>query len=562
MNIIGINSVYHESSVCLISNNRVIACVEEERFNRIKHAKKSKISNAHELPINALKYCLSKGHLDLSDIDIIGYSLNPLKRYENSYIKDVVNDYDYGSEYGERTLLANVYKIPNLLNEMGFKGRFEWIEHGLAHAASAYYASPFSDAAIISIDGIGETDSLTLAFGEGSGIRVISKTEYPNSIGFLWEKFCLYLGYTEYDACKVMSLASFGKPSKYKDEFDKIVKINNGYNFEIDNDILMFRKNDFSQIEKLFNLKKVEPGEKLKSDHYDIASTLQEVTNNFLISLADHLYSATGSTNVTMAGGVALNCVANRIMFERSNFDNIYIQPAANDAGTALGAALYLNCILNNHRPVLDSIYLGPEFSDEEVVSILAQYDLKYSFHNDIEVETAKLLSKGKVCSWFQGRMEFGPRALGNRSILADPRSIEMKDRINSIVKHRELYRPFCPSVLTSEADKWFEIDKDAIASEYMLMAYPVKEEKKKLIPAVLHIDDTARIQKVKKEKNRKFHKLIECFFNLTGVPMLLNTSFNDNEPIVCTPHEAIETFLNTDIDCIVINNYLIKKNE
>lgn len=566
LNILGINAAYHESSAALLVDGQLIAAIEEERLNRIKHAKPARIDNPDELPVLAVNTCLNMAGLSLSDIDIIAFSFDPKRRIaHNTQLTDLTTPDDWGTETGEQLFCNKLLSIPENLRQMGFKGQFRWIEHAKAHAASAFFPAPFPEAAILSVDGIGEIESALLAHGQKDNITALKQIIYPNSLGFLWEKFAKYLGYSEYDACKIMSLASFGDSSCYRSHFDTFIH-NHTDTFEIDGHFIRFRLEDYSTLEALFGLPQRHPDEPILQQHMDIAAALQQVTTDILLNLTRHLHQLTQSENLCLAGGVALNCVANRVIFEEGPFKNIYVQPAANDAGTALGAALlvYHNIYGGEYYQPLEipHTYLGPEYSDEEILHTLHELNVPFTACEQIETTVAQLISEGKVVGWFQGRMEFGPRALGNRSLLADPRDPEMVKRLNRLVKHREDHRPFCPSILEEDAAAWFRIGKKALAARYMLMAYPVHSSKATQIPAVIHTDGTSRIQEVQADTNPKYHRLISEFKKLTGVPILLNTSFNDREPVVCTPENAIRTFLRTKIDYLAIGNFLLDKTQ
>lgn len=563
--ILGINCVYHESAVCLIVDGKVITAIEEERLSRVKHAKEAKIDNPDELPILSIRKCLEMGNLTVADIDKIGFSFEPKKRLEeNLKITDLYEEENWGSVEGEQLFYEKLQSIEGKLRSMGFQGEFVFVGHAMAHAASAFYPSGFNEAAIISIDGIGEIESATLAYGKDNAIEFIQQINYPNSIGFLWEKIAKYLGYSDYDACKVMSIASFGDPNRYRKAYEKFLTLNEQEFFEINKDIIRFRVEDYTPLEAIFGVPKRSFDEPLLKDHMDIAATLQEMTTTILMNMFNTVYERTKSKNICLAGGVALNCVANRIVFENSKFENIYIQPAANDAGTALGVALKLYEDDSNKtgKIVLNHTYLGPSYDSIEIARVVESKGLIYREHQNIEEVVANLIAGGKIVGWFQGAMEFGPRALGNRSLLADPRNPEMVKILNSVVKHREDHRPFCPSVLSEDVTEWFLVGKNAIAADYMLMAYPVREDKKSEIPSVVHVDGTSRVQNVQKTTNPKYHKLISEFKKITGVPMLLNTSFNDREPVVCSPQDAVNTFLRTKIDYLVLHDYLISKQE
>ena len=562
MYILGINSAYHESSACLLEDGKIVAAVEEERFTRQKHAKPARVDNPDDLPVHAINYCLRQAGITIADVDHIGFSLSPQLRLKNTEFGDAVEQNSWGSKAGETVFFRKLLLVPEKLRALGFKGKFSWIEHHVCHAASAFYPSPFEEAAVLTVDGIGEISSTAFAYGNGRKLKTLEEILYPHSLGFLWEKICKFMGYTDYDACKVMSLASFATPERFRYAFERLVQPAPEGRFTVANDLLNFRVEEYAALEELFRVKRREKGEPLEPVHYEIAASLQEVTNELVLHLVNYIHEKTGSENLCMAGGVVLNCVTNTIIYERGPFRNLYIQPAANDAGTAVGAASFIwNAVLGNEeRAVVEHPYLGTSFSDEEIEQALRQGGLVYERVENIEAVVAELLSRKKIVGWFQGAMEFGPRALGNRSLLADPRDAEMQGILNTRIKHRETYRPFAPSILAEEADKWFEIRKPTPASDFMLMAYPVRPEQQDAIPAVIHVDNTSRIQTVRKENNARYYKLISEFFKLTGVPIVLNTSFNDNEPIVSTPQHAVETFKHTEIDYLAIGDFLIDR--
>ena len=562
MIILGINSVYHESSACILINGKLLAASEEERFNRIKHGKNATPESADQLPINSINFCLEKAGVSLTDVDYIAFSFDPDLREKTNWPKENFIINDWGSSHAENQLLSSINRIQNKFLELDFKGKIVWIEHEMCHAASSYYCSPFVESAVLSIDGIGEEETTALYQGNGINLTKIESIKYPNSLGFLWEKFCKYLGFSEYHACKLMGLAAYGDEKIYQREFNSIIQIEADGLFRLNNEILQFRSNDFSQLESVFNLKKREPEELLTFNHKNVAATLQWITDKIVNNLARRIHKTTGSKNLCLAGGVALNCVANSSIVNSNIFENIFINPGAHDAGTSIGAAfsLWHNILRSEQRFVLKDAYLGPSFSDTQCLSELILADLKFEKISNIEERTAQLIAEGAVVGWFQGRMEFGPRALGNRSLLADPRNPKIRDILNIKVKHREIFRPFAPSILIECADDWFDINSNQQPNDYMLLVNSVHPEKQKLIPAVLHVDGTARIQKVKHDTNPRFYKLISEFNEITGVPILLNTSFNDDEPIVCTPKDAIETFKKTAIDYLVLNDFLISR--
>lgn len=561
--ILGINSVYHESSAAILKNGELLAFVEEERFNRTKHTKPATVHNPDELPQNAINYCLEIAKISLKDVDYVAYSFDPEERLKQNLgledEKEIEKD-SWGTKKGEQTFYKKITSIPKTFKN----NKFIFVPHHISHAASAYYPSQFKESAVLVVDGIAEFASTWLGKAKGGKLEKIDEISYPNSLGFLWEKISEYLGFLEYDAAKVMGLSAFGESHKFRKQFDLLLQIDEKGYFKVNNEYTKFRapkSKAFKVLEKLFNEKTRPPSKHLFAVHENIAATLQEKTEELLIKLARHLHEKTKSENLCLAGGVALNCVANTKILQESGFKNIYIQPAANDAGTALGAAYHVwhNNLKKPTRKPIKHAYWGPEFSNKEIEKALKDNDLPYKTPQTLESTVAKLISKGSIVAWFQGRMETGPRALGNRSILADPRSPVIKDELNRKVKFREIFRPLCPSVLSEKANDWFELKEGHPSPmEYMLMAVEIKKGKEEIVPAISHIDNTSRIQLVKKEINPRYHKLLTEFEALTGIPIVLNTSFNIQEPIVCTPQDAINTFKRSKIDYLAIGDYLI----
>jgi carbamoyltransferase len=559
MYVLGINSAYHESSASLLMDGRVVAAAEEERFNRVRHAKEARIDNPHELPWRAIGFCLAEGRIGLDEVDHAAFSLNPRKRLENRSLPEVVLPGGWGSPEGEETFHRNLRLVPGLLAERGFRGEFRWVDHPVCHAGSAFYASPFESAAVLSVDGIGETDSVAFFHGQGRRLHPLGEVSYPASLGFLWEKLSGFLGFSSYDAYKVMGLAAYGRADAFADRFGRLVKPGPKGSFELDNQVLRFRAEDFDGLEYALGVSRRRRDDELTQD---IAAALQAATNRLMLHMMEHLHGETGSSDLCLAGGVALNCVANRAAFEAGPFDRLFVPPASHDAGTAVGAALYLwhEVLENGRSPAWEHPYLGPAFSADAIEVVLRARGVAYARVPDIESRAAELLCQGHTLGWFQDGMEFGPRALGNRSLLADPRDARVRDRLNGRTKLRELFRPLAPSVLCEEAEKWFRMQKPSSASDFMALAYPVREEVAERIPAVVHSDGTSRIQTVRKQTNPKFHRLISEFFALTGVPMLLNTSFNSQEPMVCTPQDALDTFLRTDLDFLAMDRFLVER--
>lgn len=567
MYVMGINSVFHESAACLLKDGMILVAAEEERFNRIKHGKQPREDNPDELPLNAIYYCLESAGIALDEVEYIGYSLNPKKMPSGPY-HDLFGE-EWGGSAGLETFCKKIYQVADKLSAMGFKGEFKWIDHHLAHAASAFYASPFQEAAILVVDGIGETSTTSFFSGKKNQLQFLQEISYPASLGFLWESVSHLLGFSVYDAAKVMGLAAYGNPQRFLDHFNKIIKMVPNGKFEMDNQVLRFGSiiydppaADCQGLEALFVIKRRERGQELIEAYEDIAASLQAVTDKVMLHMINHLCDCVGSNNLCLAGGVTLNCVTNRIAFEETPFVNLFVQPAAHDAGTALGAAFFIwNHLLGNEqRQPMTHAYLGPSFADSEIEEELQAHQLRYQYADCIEAKVAELIAQNNIIGFFQGRMEIGPRALGNRSLLADPRHPDMRGILNRKVKHREYFRPLAPSILYEEAENWFHIKKETSATDFMLMAYPVKDSVKEKIPAVVHVDGTSRIQTVRKETNPRYYQLISEFYQISGVPIVLNTSFNDSEPIVCTPTDAINTFLKTEIDYLALGNFLVSK--
>lgn len=565
--ILGVNTVYHELAACLLKNGQIVGAVEEERFSRIKRGKKALVDNPNVIPIQAIQYCLNLEGLELKDITHIALPFSPKDRLENINIDPYFTEGDWGSKTGEELFNNKLMEVPALLSRIAgadVSKKIQWVPHHVAHAASAYFVSPFNESAILAIDGIGEIASTWMGKGKENKIEKINEIKYPHSLGFVWEKMSQFLGFSEYDSAKVMGLAAFGDPEKYHEYFQGVIQLKNNGVFSVDNNIFKFRLDSFEALEKLFGVQRIHSPAARTSDHEDIAAALQKITNDVMLHLAHYMSESVGSRKLCLAGGVALNCVANAELMQGGYFDEIYIQPAANDAGTALGAAFYIwhEKLKKPRKFVMEHVYWGPEFNKNEIELLLKNAGVTYEECPDIARVVAERLTEGGIVGWFQGRMEWGPRALGNRSLLADPRNPQMKRILNERIKKREPYRPFAPSVLAEECANWFENHhkSSSLSSEFMEINFMAKKNKVKKIPAVVHVDGTSRVQVVNKKTNPLYHKLIFEFQKITGVPMVLNTSFNDNEPIVCTPENALKTFLRTKMDYLAIGNFLVSK--
>jgi len=561
--ILGISIAFmHDPAACLLQNNRLVAAAEEERFIRVKYGR------GHPFPQNAINFCLKSGNINFGDLDHIGLHYKPwgvgrdiveqiphLFRSKESFLYSMYSSLKpFGTvlEY-----LRKYYEVKQLCNG---KGRVHFVDHHYCHAASTYFVSPFEEAVILTMDKRGEGISTTMGIGRGNKITRIGCVKNPHSLGTLYEAITKHLGFKEGDEYKVMGLASFGKPTYIETFRDMIRPLPEG-RFKFDYSYFIYPDQGFlsKKATEIIGPKR-EKGQKINERHANIASSLQKVTEEIVFHIADYLYEKTGLTNLCIAGGVGLNCAINGKLSLHSKFKNIYVQPAAGDAGTALGSALFINhMILNQPRgDVMDHPYWGQDYSDHEILQALEISKLQYEKLTDVPKTTAQLIANGHIVGWFQGRFEWGPRALGSRSILADPTRPEMKDLINKYVKFREEFRPFAPSVLEEQAHEYFECNG---ASPFMLFVYPVKPSKQKILPAVTHVDGTARVHTVNKMTNPLYYRLIEEFYKLKGVPVILNTSFNvQGEPIVNTPHEAIRCFSSCGLDYLVLGNFLIKK--
>ncbi|MCJ7772483.1 MAG: hypothetical protein MUP22_05045, partial [Desulfobacterales bacterium] len=438
--------------------------------------------------------------------------------------------------------------------------RFHWVKHHVAHAASAFFMSGFRESAIVVADGIAENASTMIAKANDTKIIVLDEIHYPHSLGFLWEKLSEFMGFTSFDAAKVMGLAAYGDEGFFSRAFNSLAWINK-QGFQVDRLLAQFRQPEFSNMAKLFGPERRQ-SEEISKRHCDLAASLQKFTNEAILTLSKKAFDMFPQKNLCLTGGLALNCTSNQFIKEHGPVDNLYIPSAPHDSGTAAGAALALYYNFNGRSKTSDNNlidpYFGPDFSDEEIKYECAQHDLDAEYTEKPWEEAAILISQGKIIGWFQDRMEFGPRALGNRSILADPRSIHTRERLNKEIKHRENFRPFAPSVLGEAANEWFLLGRPSKSFRYMIFACPVRQDKTKLIPAVVHVDSSSRVQLVTHEDNPKFYNLIKFFYEKTGIPLVLNTSFNVSEPIVCTPQDALRTFKNSELDALVIGNYVL----
>jgi carbamoyltransferase len=554
VNVLGINSVYHESSAALLVDGKLVAAVEEERFNRIKHGKEANFDNPHQLPERAIRFCLKSAGLTARDVHHVAYSFDP-KRRRKQYRTEW---WDPRFEETFRLRIGQVIGATEEFLGRSLAQRFHFVPHHLAHAASAYFPSSFDRAAVLTIDGIGETAGASLAKAEGERVKEIEMFDYPHSIGFLWELFSGYLGFSHYDASKTMGLAAYGNPEVFRGQFQSIIR-SEKENFGIAQGVLGMTADSYDKLAALFGPGRDE-GSEIEPRHAHMAAALQEATDAAVMALVRRIKRMVPYDNLCLAGGVALNCVANEVVKKSGEFANLFIPSAPHDAGTSIGAAFLVHAAKQKKRPQrgYSTPYLGPSFNRRDILAAVKSAGLKARRSKSPAREAANMIADGKIVAWFQGRMEFGPRALGNRSLLADPRRPEMRDILNQKVKHREDFRPFAPSVMAEHADEWFEVGAPSASDEFMLFAPRVKAEQRDRIPAVIHKDGTARVQVVSRALNPRFHELIACFFSQTGVPVVVNTSFNDSEPIVCTPTDAIVTFRKSGIDALFMDDVVL----
>jgi carbamoyltransferase len=588
MNILGISAFYHDSAACLVVDGKIVAAAQEERFTRKKHDP--------EFPKHAANYCLRSQGISIKDVDYVAFYDKPLLKFERlleTYLATAPQGF---TSYAKALPLWLKHKlwIPDTIKtELGFDGEVLFTEHHQSHAGSAFYPSPYQDAAILTIDGVGEWTTNSLGVGHGNKFSIIREIKFPHSIGLLYSAFTYFTGFKvnsgEY---KVMGLAPYGEPKYVQQIYDHLLDLKEDGSYHLNLKYFNYMSglsmtND--KFGELFDGPRRKPEGPLTQREMDLAASIQVVVEECMLRQARFLHKETGLDNLCMAGGVALNCVGNGKLLREGPFKNIWIQPAAGDAGGALGAALCVwHGYLNNTRLTDEKTdfqkasLLGPEFSDDETIAQLAQFGAVYKrvSKDDVASITADLLAQEKVVGWFQGRMEFGPRALGNRSIIGDPRSASMQATMNLKIKFRESFRPFAPAVMREDVSEYFELDSD---SPYMLIVAPVREERRRVmtedekglfgiaklnipksdLPAITHVDYSARIQTVSASQHPTFYGLLESFKEKTGCSVLVNTSFNvRGEPIVCTPADAYACFMRTHMDALVVGNVVMLREE
>ncbi len=592
MYILGISAYYHDSAACLVRDGEVLAAAQEERFTRKKHD--------HRYPTHAVEFCLKRAGITPKELDYVAFYDKPLLKFERlleTYI-------DYAPSGLRSFLMAmplwlreKLWIREQVSKEAGFEGQVLFTEHHESHAASAFFPSPFESAAVLTMDGVGEWATSSYGYGKGNELHLLKELHFPHSLGLLYSAFTYYTGFKvnsgEY---KVMGLAPYGEPKYVKLILDELIDLREDGSLRLNMKYFNFAAGltmTNAAFDRLFGGPPRAPESEVTQREMDLARSVQEVTEEAMLRMARHVHRETGERNLCLAGGVALNCVGNGRILREGPFERVWIQPAAGDAGGSLGAALSVwYQYLGNERKLeevcrgradgMRGSYLGPEFTDDEIEESLVTLGARYRKvpHGDLAETVARLLAEEKVVGWFQARMEFGPRALGARSILGDPRSPRMQSQMNLKIKFRESFRPFAPSVLRERVSDYFELDAD---SPYMLLVAPVREELRRemtrdeeglfgierlnvprsAIPAVTHVDYSARVQTVRREESPVYYDLLAAFERVTGCAVLVNTSFNvRGEPIVCTPAEAFACFMRTEMDCLVLGDFLLLKSE
>ena len=596
MYILGISAFYHDSAACMLKDGEIIAAAQEERFTRKKHDA--------SFPHHAIKYCMKEAKINAEQIDSVVFYEKPFMKFERlletylafapkgfiSFAKAMpiwIKDKLFQKSVIIKEISSTLGKVTNWHEKLLFS------EHHLSHAASAFYPSPFESAAVLTLDGVGEWTTTSIAVGKGSDLKVVKEIHFPHSLGLLYSAFTYYTGFKvnsgEY---KVMGLAPYGEPRFANLIREKLITVADDGSFHLDMSYFDYASGltmTNKKFDALFGGPPRTSEAELTQREMDLAASIQKVTEDIVVQLAKSIAKETGERNLCLAGGVALNCVANGILLREKIFDNIWIQPAAGDAGGALGAALSVWYLHHNSerkvstdRDAMKGAYLGPEFSEVEIETDLDACGAVYKKLSESELidEVVNTLVDEKAVGWMQGRMEFGPRALGGRSIIADPRSPIMQKQLNLKVKYRESFRPFAPSVLREDVGEWFELETD---SPYMLLVADVQNNKRRAmtedeealfgidklnisrssVPAITHVDYSSRIQTVHADTNPRYHGVISKFKEITGCPLVVNTSFNvRGEPIVCTPTDAFKCFMGTELDVLAIGNYLLVKEE
>jgi carbamoyltransferase len=561
--VLGLSCFYHDSAAALLKDGQIVAACQEERLSRKKHDS--------GFPSRAVKYVLKEAGIGPEDLAAVGFYDKPLLKFErmlSTYIATFPRSFNSFRKAIPVWLHEKLW-VPSLIRKelRPYKGPILFAEHHMSHAASCFLVSPFEESAILTVDGVGEWATASFGVGRGGDITLFKEIRFPHSLGLLYSAFTYYLGFKVNSAeYKVMGLAPYGKPVHYDRIMKEMVHLNEDGSFKLNMDYFSYDyglRMTNGRFSEFFGGPPRKPETWMTEREFDIAASIQKVCEEVVLRMTRYIHQETGLSNLCMAGGVALNCVANGRVIRETPFKNLFVQPAAGDAGGAVGVAHYLyNTIEKQPRgKAWTHAYLGPAYSDADVASFLDSAGAKYRTLDDrtLVETTARLISEANVVGWFQGRMEFGPRALGGRSILADPRDPKMRDTLNMKIKFREGFRPFAPSVLADKASQWFEIDCD---SPYMLLVAQVREGKR-CIPSVTHVDNSARLQTVTRAESPLYYDLIAAFEKITGVPVIINTSFNvRGEPIVCTPQDAYLCFMRTNMDHLVLGHHLLEKKD
>ena len=561
--VLGISCFYHDAAAALLKDGQIVAACQEERLSRKKHDS--------GFPARAVRYVLKEAGIGPEELDAVGFYDKPLLKFErmlSTYVATFPRSFNSFRTALPLWLHEKLW-VPSIIRKelKPYKGPILFAEHHMSHAASAFLPSPFEEAAILTVDGVGEWATASFGRGKGGDIQLFKEIRFPHSLGLLYSAFTYYLGFKVNSAeYKVMGLAPYGKPVHFDRIMKDMIQLNHDGSFKLN---MKYFSYDYGlrmtneAFDEFFGGPPRKPETWMAEREFDIAASVQKVCEEVVLQMVRYIHKETGLKNLCMAGGVALNCVANGRVVRETPMKNLFVQPAAGDAGGAVGVAHYLyNTVEKKARgPAWSHAYLGPEYKDAEIAQYLDGAGAKYRTLDDQKLvkETARALSEGNVVGWFQGRMEFGPRALGGRSILADPRDPKMRDTLNMKIKFREGFRPFAPSVLADKASEWFEIECD---SPYMLLVAQVREGKR-TIPSVTHVDNSARLQTVTRKEAPLYYDLIAEFEKLTGVPIVINTSFNvRGEPIVCTPHDAYLCFMRTNMDQLVLGHHLLDKKD
>ena len=561
--ILGISCFYHDSGAVLLKDGEVVFAAQEERYTRKKQDE--------SLPIHVIEKALTQEGITIDDIDRVGFYEKPLLKFFDRILQTYFKVWPKGFFQYQRAMKEWMLKklwTPHIIEkELGYTGTILYVTHHESHAASAYYSSGFEDAAIVTVDGVGEWATTTIGKGEGKDLQLLKEIHFPHSLGLLYSAITYYLGFKVNSAeYKVMGLAPYGEP-KYVDTLRKLIDLKEDGSFALNMKYFTYEhglRMTGKKLEKLLGEKTRTPESALTQFHKDIARSLQELTEEVMLKICKHAKDVTGSPHLCLAGGVALNCVANGEILRSHLFKDIFIQPASGDAGGALGVALAIwhRCYDGARLRRMDHVYFGTEYKDAEIQSLLEKEGLPYERYDDASLiaRIAPLLEGDNVIGWFQGRMEYGPRALGNRSIIADARNKENWQKVNLKIKFRESFRPFAPTILEECTHDYFDLDRP---SPYMLLVADVHEGKRTVVPAITHVDGSARIQTINRDQNPKYYDLIKAFYDQSGCPVIINTSFNvRGEPIVESPAHALHCFLNTHMDYLVMGNILLTKED